>query len=131
MEAARHYTYFMDMGFFIDREMPEVQQLNPQHGGSFRPTVLIGKPLSIRRLDVHSASSKRCCGKPHSDRSDMSADKASDRMQNNRDFYVEPVFVNYILYLSGYEEKEKDKPSFLMICPLWLPNLDLNQGPSD
>ena len=28
-------------------------------------------------------------------------------MQNNRDFYVEPVFVNYILYLSGYEEKEK------------------------
>ena len=29
------------------------------------------------------------------------------KMQNNRDFYVEPVFVNYILYLSGYEEKEK------------------------
>lgn len=50
--------FFMDMGFFMDVEIPE----------------------------VHSASSKRCCGKPHSDRSDMSADKASDRMQNNRDF---------------------------------------------
>ena len=84
MEAARHYTFFVDMGFFMDREffmdteIPEVQQLNPQHGGSFRPTVLIGKPLSTKWLDVHSASSKRCCGKPHSDRSDMSADKASD-----------------------------------------------------
>ena len=89
MEAARHYTFFVSMGFFMDRgfhvhgifmdrEMPEVQQLNPQHGGSFRPTVLIGKPLSTKWLDVHSASSKRCCGKPHSDRSYMSADKASD-----------------------------------------------------
>ena len=30
----------------------------------------------------------------------------------------------------GYKEK-KDKPSILKICPPWLPNLDLNQGPSD
>lgn len=77
--------FFMDMGFFMDMEIPEVQQHNPQHGGSFRPTVLIGNPLSTRRLDVHSASSKRCCGKPpQSDRSDMSADKASDiKMSKN------------------------------------------------
>ena len=62
MEAARHYTFFVSMGFswtwdfhghgiFMDREMLEVQQLNPQHGGSFRPTVLIVKPLSTRWLD--------------------------------------------------------------------------------
>lgn len=68
----RVHGIFMDVGFpwtgiFMDVEMLEVQQLNPQHGGSFRPTVLIGNPLSTRRLDVHSASSKRCCGKPHSD----------------------------------------------------------------
>ena len=31
----------------------------------------------------------------------------------------------------GYGEKKKDKPSILKICPVWLPNLDLNQGPSD
>ena len=82
----RVHGIFHGHGIFMDTEIPEVQQLNPQHGGSFRPTVLIGKPLSTRQLDIHSASSKRCCGKPHSDRSDMSADKASDRMQNNRDF---------------------------------------------
>ena len=31
----------------------------------------------------------------------------------------------------GYKEKEKGQINFQLICPLWLPNLDLNQGPSD
>ena len=31
----------------------------------------------------------------------------------------------------GYKEKKKDKSIFQLICPMWLPNLDLNQGPSD
>ena len=49
---------------------------------------------------------------------------------------IEPLSKNEFVFVFdlksvGYGEKKKDKPSILKICPVWLPNLDLNQGPSD
>ncbi|MBR5564038.1 MAG: recombinase family protein [Bacteroidales bacterium] len=49
---------------------------------------------------------------------------------------IEPLSKNEFLFVFdlksvGYGKKKKDKPSILKICPVWLPNLDLNQGPSD